>query len=204
MFVTLSALERFKGTKEKQRCSEYLSTQAAWKKWLGKVITGVCGSSHRSIIFQARRWQLKFSDEGKVSEGMKPLGQKPWSYGEKKMGTKLEETYTKTEGEERRMEASVNRDSSGRSFVEYKGRDLALNKYWNDSRYIKTVFPLWLLADCCTDSVFVEGVGRLWTLVLPANQTCCEIFLPKMHLGPHCSMGRTRANLWPTLWVLKG
>lgn len=61
--------------------------------------------------------------------GMKPLGQKPRSSGEKKMGTKLEETYTKTEGGEGRMEASVSRDSSGRSFVGYEGQDLALNKY---------------------------------------------------------------------------
>ena len=45
---------------------------------------------------------------------MKPLGLKAWSCGEKEMETKLEETYTKREGEERRrMEALVSRESSG-------------------------------------------------------------------------------------------
>lgn len=57
---------------------------------------------------------MNFSDEGEVSVGMKPLGLKAWSCGEKKMETKLEENYRKSEGEgRRRMGAPVSRDSSG-------------------------------------------------------------------------------------------
>lgn len=43
---------------------------------------------------------------------MKPLGLKAWSCGEKKMEAKLEKTYTKREGEDKRTEGWVSRDSS--------------------------------------------------------------------------------------------
>lgn len=63
---------------------------------------------------------------------MKPLGLKTWSWGEKKMVAKLEETYAEREREEyKRMEAPVRRDSSdckgSRPFVECDR--LSLNKY---------------------------------------------------------------------------
>lgn len=65
---------------------------------------------------------------------MKPPGLKAWSWGEKKMVAKLEETYAKREGEEcKRMEALVRRDSNGCigswPFVECEGQNLSLNKY---------------------------------------------------------------------------
>lgn len=106
-----------------------------------------------------------------------------------------------------RRETPVSWDSRGwkgsRSFVEYEGRDLALNKYWICSSYIKTTFPLWLLGNVCADGVFVEGMGRSWTTALNYSLDY-ELdvlwdFPPMMPLGAESTLAVGWVRRWQLL-----